>query len=131
MNTSSADFASRLRARQRILRYWAALANPVGPVRLAGLGYDYICVDAQHGLLDYKGTLGAMTAIDARGTAAGMVRVPANDGFRAGHAGARAAIPPLADPAERAAAAVSACRYPPLGIRSYGPMRSGLRVGPT
>ena len=32
--------------------------------------------------------------------------------------------------AEDAAAAVAATRYPPVGIRSYGPMRSGLRIGP-
>ncbi|RNG39113.1 HpcH/HpaI aldolase family protein [Streptomyces botrytidirepellens] len=134
MNTSPADFASRLRARRRILGYWVVLDNPVGTERLAGLGYDYICVDAQHGLLDYKGTLAAMTAVDARGSAAGMVRVPANDDFWIGQAldaGARGVIVPLVNTAEQAAAAVSACRYPPLGVRSYGPMRSGLRVGPT
>ncbi|MBD3008783.1 MULTISPECIES: HpcH/HpaI aldolase/citrate lyase family protein [unclassified Streptomyces] len=133
MNTSPADFAARLRARRRIIGYWVVLDNPVGTERLAGLGYDYICVDAQHGLLDYKGTLAAMTAIDARGTAAGMVRVPGNDGFWIGQAldaGARGVIVPLVNTAEEAAAAVSYCRYPPLGIRSYGPMRSGLRVGP-
>ncbi|MFJ2198200.1 HpcH/HpaI aldolase/citrate lyase family protein [Streptomyces violaceusniger] len=133
MNTSPADFAARLRARRRIIGYWVVLDNPVGTERLAGLGYDYICVDAQHGLLDYKGTLGAMTAIDARGTAAGMVRVPANDGFWIGQAldaGARGVIVPLVNTAEEAAAAVAACRYPPLGVRSYGPMRSSLRVGP-
>ncbi|MFC9225441.1 HpcH/HpaI aldolase/citrate lyase family protein [Streptomyces hygroscopicus] len=125
MNTSPADFAARLRARQRIIGYWVVLDNPVGTERLAGLGYDYVCVDAQHGLLDYKGTLGAMTVIDARGTAAGMVRVPANDGFWIGQAldaGARGVIVPLVNSAEEAAAAVGYCR---------GPMRSGLRVGPT
>lgn len=134
MTNSPADFAARLRARRRILGYWVVLDNPVGTERLAGLGYDYVCVDAQHGLLDYKGTLGAMTAIDARGISAGMVRVPANDGFWIGQAldaGARGVIVPLVNTAEEAAAAVSACRYPPHGVRSYGPMRSGLRVGPT
>ncbi|KIF66353.1 hypothetical protein HY68_30390, partial [Streptomyces sp. AcH 505] len=30
-----------------------------------------------------------------------------------------------------AADAVAAVRYPPLGRRSYGPMRSALRIGPT
>lgn len=32
--------------------------------------------------------------------------------------------------AEDAAAAVSHCRYPPHGVRSCGPRRAGLRVGP-
>ena len=37
---------------------------------------------------------------------------------------------PLVNTAEDAAAAVAACRYPPLGVRSFGPARSGLRIGP-
>ena len=37
---------------------------------------------------------------------------------------------PLVNSVEEAAAASSACRYPPDGVRSYGPMRSSLRIGP-
>jgi 4-hydroxy-2-oxoheptanedioate aldolase len=40
-------------------------------------------------------------------------------------------IVPLIDTAEDAVRAVQAARYPPAGIRSYGPARSGLRIGPT
>jgi 4-hydroxy-2-oxoheptanedioate aldolase len=35
------------------------------------------------------------------------------------------------DTPEDAARAVSAARYPGAGRRSYGPMRSMLRIGPT
>jgi 4-hydroxy-2-oxoheptanedioate aldolase len=38
---------------------------------------------------------------------------------------------PLVNTAEDAVKAVAAGRYPPTGIRSYGPMRSMLRIGPT
>ncbi|AKG43921.1 HpcH/HpaI aldolase [Streptomyces xiamenensis] len=127
------NFAARIRAREPMTGYWVVLDNPVGTERIAGQGWDYVCVDAQHGLLDYKGILGSLTAIDARGTAAGMVRVPANDPFWIGQsldAGARGVIVPMVNTAEQAAAAVSACRYPPHGVRSYGPMRSMLRIGP-
>ncbi|GLZ13912.1 2,4-dihydroxyhept-2-ene-1,7-dioic acid aldolase [Actinomadura sp. NBRC 104425] len=126
-------FAARLRARERLLGYWVVCDNPVGTERIAGLGYDYVCADGQHGLMAYPGWLSAMTAIDARGVSAGMVRVPANDGYWIGSAldaGARGVIVPLVNNAEDAAAAVSFCRYPPHGVRSYGPMRAGLRVGP-
>jgi 4-hydroxy-2-oxoheptanedioate aldolase len=127
------DFAARLRGRQRLLGYWVVCDNPVGTERIARAGYDYVCVDGQHGLLDYSGWLTAMTAIDAAGGSAGMVRVPANDPAWIGRAldiGARGVIVPLVNSAEEAAAAVRACRYPPRGVRSYGPMRSALRVGP-
>jgi 4-hydroxy-2-oxoheptanedioate aldolase len=75
-------------------------------------------------------------AIDA-GRAAGVVRVGANDSAAIGRAldaGARGIIVPLVNNAEEARAAVAAARYPRAagtGQRSYGPMRSGLRIGPT
>jgi len=45
-------------------------------------------------------------------------------------AGAAGVIVPLVNNAAEAAKAVRALRYPPHGLRSYGPTRSGLRVGP-
>ena len=39
-------------------------------------------------------------------------------------------IVPLVNTAEDAAAAVAASRYPPVGMRSYGPTRSSMRIGP-
>jgi 4-hydroxy-2-oxoheptanedioate aldolase len=116
-----------------MLGYWVVCDNPMGTERLARLGYDYVCVDGQHGLLDYAGWLAAMQAVDAAGSSAGMIRVPSNDPALIGRAldtGAYGVIVPLVDNAAEAAAAVRACRYPPRGIRSYGPMRSSLRIGP-
>jgi len=126
-------FAARLRNRERILGYWSVLDAPVATERLARLGYDYVCLDMQHGLLGYAGLLASLTAIDAGGASVGLVRVEANNPTpigRALDAGATGVIVPLIDSAEDAARAVSAVRYPPLGRRSYGPMRSGLRIGP-
>ena len=46
--------------------------------RVAGpLGWDYIALDLQHGLIGYDGMLAGLTAIDAAGSPAGVVaRVP-------------------------------------------------------
>lgn len=134
MPTGPAGFAARLRDGHRTIGYWVVCDNPTGTERIAGAGYDYVCVDAQHGLVDYRAVLAALTAIDARGAAAGMVRVQANNHFWIGQAldaGARGVIVPMIDTVADAETAVAACRYPPTGRRSYGPMRSGLRVGPT
>lgn len=49
--------------------------------------------------------------------------------MRALDLGAAGVIVPLVDDATEAARAVAACRYPPLGRRSYGPLRAGLVVG--
>lgn len=116
-----------------MLGYWVVLDAPVATERLAGCGYDYLVLDGQHGLLGYSGMLSGLIAIDAAG-AVGLVRVEANAPTpisRALDAGATGVIVPLVNSAEEAAAAVAAARYPPVGIRSYGPVRSSLRIGPT
>ena len=127
-------FAAKIRARETVFGYWVALDSPPSTERLASLGYDYISLDAQHGLFGYSGMLAALTAVDAAGRAVGLVRVGANDAApigRALDAGAAGVIVPLVNSAQDAAAAVAACRYPPGGVRSYGPTRAGLRIGPT
>ena len=50
----------------------------------------------------------------------------ANPIGRALDAGAAGVIVPLVNTAEDAARAVAASRYPPVGVRSYGPTRAGL-----
>ncbi|WP_033340956.1 HpcH/HpaI aldolase family protein [Catenuloplanes japonicus] len=123
----------RLRRRDTVLGYWVTLDSPISTERIGRLGYDYVCLDLQHGLIGYEGMVRGLMAIDAGGSAAGLVRVGANDpGLigRALDAGAYGVIVPLIDTADDAARAVAAATYPPGGIRSYGPMRSALRIGP-
>lgn len=128
------EFAARLRAREDIVGYWSVMECPIAAEWLAHLGWDYIALDVQHGLMGYAGMLSNLTAIDAAGGPAGLVRVEANSPVAIGRAldaGAAGVIVPLINTPEEAAAAVASAKYPPNGIRSYGPMRSQLRVGPT
>lgn len=127
------DFARRLRSGETAVGYWVVTDNPAGTERIARAGYDYVALDAQHGLFGYQGMLNGLLAIDASASAAGVVRVAANDATHIGRAldaGAAAVIVPLINSRADAEAAVAATRYPPTGIRSYGPMRSALRIGP-
>ena len=62
--------AEKLRSGARTVGYWVLSDNPQGVERIAGAGYDYVCFDAQHGLLDYRALLVGMTALDARGARA-------------------------------------------------------------
>jgi 4-hydroxy-2-oxoheptanedioate aldolase len=131
---NSKAFADRLRARESVVGYWVTMDAPVATERIARVGYDYVVLDAQHGLLGIRGLLDGLIAIEAGGTpTVGLIRVEANNATpigRALDAGAAGVIVPLIDTAEDAAAAVRAARYPPGGIRSFGPTRAGLRVGP-
>jgi 4-hydroxy-2-oxoheptanedioate aldolase len=128
----AAEFATKVRRRETVVGYWVQLDSPASTERLARLGYDYVSLDAQHGLFGYAGMLAALTAVDAGGRSVGMVRVEANDITpigRALDAGAAGAIVPLINTAEDAAKAVVASRYPPVGVRSLGPTRSGCGSG--
>ncbi len=113
--------------------YWVVLDSPTSTERLARIGYDYVALDGQHGVFGYSGMLAALTAVDAAGRAVGIVRVTGNDAATIGRAldaGAVGVIVPLVNSPEEAARAVAACRYPPVGIRSYGPARPLPQVGP-
>jgi 4-hydroxy-2-oxoheptanedioate aldolase len=50
------------------------------------------------------------------------------DIMKALDAGAQGVIVPMVNSADEARRAVSACRYPPAGIRSWGPIRAALGV---
>jgi 4-hydroxy-2-oxoheptanedioate aldolase len=110
---------------------WAAIPSAFSAELVAGAGVDYVCVDQQHGVVDYASMVPMLQAIGAAG-AAPITRVLSNDPFRimkALDAGAWGVIVPLVNDAEEAARAVSACRYPPDGIRSYGPIRASSLLG--
>ncbi len=110
---------------------WSVMAGPVGAEILARTGPDYVCVDQQHGLIDYDSMVPMFQAIGSGG-AAPITRVLANDPFlimKALDAGAWGVIVPLVNSAGEAASAVAACRYPPRGTRSYGPVRAAGVIG--
>src|SRR5918998_6518728 len=103
----------------------------VGAEIFAGTGVDYVCVDQQHGVIDYDSMVPMFQAIRAEG-AAPITRVLSNDQFlimKALDAGALGVIVPLVNSTEDAARAVAACRYPPRGMRSYGPVRAAGVIG--
>ncbi|TCC27540.1 HpcH/HpaI aldolase family protein [Kribbella speibonae] len=132
------DFSHKVRSREKLVGYWITLDVPPAAERIARLGYDYVVLDAQHGLIGYQGLMTGLLAIDAGASigpraTVGLVRVEANDPTpigRALDAGATGVIVPLIDSADDVARAVRAAKYPPVGVRSFGPMRAALRIGP-
>jgi 4-hydroxy-2-oxoheptanedioate aldolase len=110
---------------------WSVVPGSFGAEILAGTGADYVCVDQQHGAIDYDAMVPMFQAIRAGG-AAPITRVLSNDPFlimKALDAGVWAVIVPLVGSAGDAARAVSACRYPPRGVRSFGPVRAATVIG--
>jgi 4-hydroxy-2-oxoheptanedioate aldolase len=129
----SREFADALRARHRLLGYWVVMDSPISTERISRLGYDYVCLDVQHGLIGFAGMVNSLMAVDAGGSSVGLVRVQSNNDSHIGRAldaGATGVIVPLVNSATEAKEAVRSARYPQSGRRSYGPMRSALRIGP-
>lgn len=93
--------------------------------------FDWICIDMQHGVIDYQAAVTMLLAIGT-GDATPFVRVPSNDFPMIGRmldAGAMGIIVPLVNTADEARGAAAACRYAPDGARSYGPTRAALYAG--
>lgn len=110
---------------------WCGIPGAFGVELIAGLDLDYVCVDQQHGVIGYDSMVEMIRAVEATG-AAPFVRVPQNEPWmvmRALDAGALGVIVPMVNNADDARRAVSACRFPPDGTRSYGPIRAANVVG--
>ena len=86
-------------------------------------GFDAVTVDLQHGMIGFDQAIAMLQALSAT-PAQPFARVSTNDGpqiMRLLDAGAYGLICPMISTAEQARALVAACRYPPVGNRSFGP----------
>ena len=128
--------ANRLReiwaAGRPVVAGWLSIPNAFTAELMAGMGWDALTIDTQHGLIGYAEMLAMLQAISTT-EAVPLVRVSWNQPgeiMKALDAGALGIICPMINDAAECAAFVQACRYPPDGFRSYGPTRIGAISGP-
>jgi 4-hydroxy-2-oxoheptanedioate aldolase len=110
---------------------WLSIPSSYSAELMAHQGFDWLCIDMQHGVIDYRDAVAMMTAISTTDTIP-LVRVPWNDPaiiMKVLDAGAYGVVVPLINTRADAELAVSACRYPPAGIRSNGANRGILYGG--
>jgi len=122
---------AKWRAGEQTIGAWLSLPNSHTAELLANAGFDWLCIDMQHGLIDYGDIRDMLPAISTT-DATPIVRVPGHDSsmiMKVLDAGAMGVIVPLVNSATEAAAAIAACRYPPDGERSFGPIRAALYGG--
>jgi 4-hydroxy-2-oxoheptanedioate aldolase len=111
---------------------WLSLPASFSAEVMAQQGWDSLTIDLQHGLVDYQTAVGMLQAISTTSTVP-LVRVPWLDPaivMKVLDAGAYGVICPMINSAAEAAQFVAACRYPPVGIRSCGPIRANIYAGP-
>ncbi len=127
--------ANRIRqlwaADQPVLNGWLSFACPFTAEVMAAQGYDSLTIDMQHGMVDFMTSLGMMQAMSASGVVP-MARVAWLDPveiMRILDAGAYGIICPMIETREDAERLVSYVRYPPTGVRSFGPSRAVFSAG--
>ncbi len=101
---------------------WLGLANSYTAELLAGAGFDWLLIDAEHSPNDLRTILEQLQAI-APYPAVPIVRPPWPDAVRIKQIldlGVQTILAPMVDTAKQAAEVVAATRYPPEGIRGVG-----------
>lgn len=109
---------------------WSVCADPLVAEVIGAADLDVVCVDAQHGWVDTATLPALLQSMRAVGRTP-LVRPRWNDPgqiMRVLDAGASGVVVPMIDDAAQARAAASACRFPPQGIRSWGPLWSARGV---
>ena len=110
---------------------WLAIPNPVLAEATARAGFDYVCIDTQHGAVEYSDAVPMIQGILLGGSSP-IVRVPWNEPGIIGKmldAGAHGVIIPMVNTVAEAEAASRACRYALHGgARSYGPTTTAMRI---
>ncbi len=117
-----------LDAGKTLSNVWIMLGSSLVLEIAAHAGWDTVTIDLQHGHGGFNEMVAMITAADAANTPA-LVRIPHNEpGYihRALDAGAQGVIAPMINTKEDALAFASACKYPPVGARSWGPVRAAL-----
>lgn len=111
--------------------YWTFFREPLAAQLASQSGYDFVCIDHQHGAGDFDAVTRMIDAVIIGG-ATPIARAPSADPAAIGallDAGALGVIIPMVNTAEEAAAAVRACRYPPAGERSMGAIAATVHHG--
>jgi 4-hydroxy-2-oxoheptanedioate aldolase len=111
------------------LGLWLSVPSSLTAEIAARQPVDYVCVDTQHGVVDYSQSVVMIQAIELSGGTP-IARVPWNEPGIIGKtldAGAHGVIVPMVNTRQQAEAVVRAVRYAPDGARSWGPVMAGLR----
>ena len=108
------------------LNGWLAIPEGFSAEVMAHQGFDSLTIDMQHGVHDYLKAVDLLRAINTTPTKT-LVRVPWLDPahiMKILDAGASGIICPMINNKEEAQKLVEYAYYPPLGKRSFGPIRA-------
>jgi len=114
-----------------VVNGWLSIPSAFSAEVMAHQGFDSLTVDMQHGVTDYQVAVTMLQAI-ATTPVMPLARVPWNDPailMKTLDAGVYGVICPMINTRAEAEALVRACKYPPRGYRSFGPVRASIYAG--
>lgn len=118
----------KLKRGEAVIGTFVGIGHPDVTEWLSGLEFDWLLLDAEHGPLSFETMQRMMQSM--RGTGCTPIVRPQWNDFvvikRVLDLGAYGVIVPMVNSKEDAEKAVKACKYPPEGIRGYGPRRAGM-----
>jgi 4-hydroxy-2-oxoheptanedioate aldolase len=123
-------FRSAAKKQQTLFNAWLTMNDPLAIELIGETGWDCVTIDQQHGVGGNEALLSCLTAAKAAGLPA-IVRVANNDPGLVGRAldaGAQGIMCPLINTVDEAERFVRAVKYPPRGVRSWGPYRANIGV---
>ncbi len=114
-----------------VVNGWLSIPSSFSAEVMAHQGFDSLVIDMQHGVVDYQTTVTMLQAISTTPVVP-LARVPWNDPahlMKVLDAGVYGVICPMVNTGAQAEALVRSCRYPPRGVRSFGPARASMYGG--
>lgn len=115
-------FKAALRARRPQIGLWLGLADAYATELLAGAGFDWLAIDAEHAPNHPRSVLAQLQALAPYPVQA-VVRTASDDATLLKQyldIGAQTVLIPMVESAAQAQRIVAATRYPPAGIRGVG-----------
>jgi 4-hydroxy-2-oxoheptanedioate aldolase len=125
------SFAGRLHAGETVYTAWCSLASPPIVEIAAREGFKAVTIDGQHGLWTHEQMRDGIAAI-RQGGAAPIARIALEEFGMASRAldwGAEGIVAPMINNVADAKRFVGACKFPPIGERSWGPHRAMMLAG--
>ena len=114
-----------------VINAWLSNPNSFTAEAFGKMGWDSITIDLQHGQNDYQSSISMLQALSSSSSVP-MVRVPWNEPgiiMKMLDLGVMGVIAPMINSRKDCEKFISYCYYPPIGQRSFGPMRAQLIHG--
>lgn len=116
---------------EAVVNGWLGIPSSFSAEVMAHQGFDSLVLDMQHGAVDEQAALTMLQAISTTPVIP-FARARWNDPahlMKLLDLGVYGVICPMVNDRAEAEALVRACRYPPQGCRSFGPVRASLYAG--